>query len=101
MFGSQGVTSNDGYLLFMSRVAVIGGEEIGCAVAERLSFDQHQVMLLERDQLAGRASGAAAGELSPARPSAAQSLAMFPELVARVETDRVMNAQFRVQQRLK
>ena len=82
MFGSQGVTSNDGYLLFMSRVVVIGGGVIGCAVAERLSFDRHQVMLLERDQLAGRASGAAAGELSPARPSDAQSLAMFPELVA-------------------
>src|SRR5438445_1669100 len=101
MFGSQGVTSNDGYLLFMSRVVVIGGGVIGCAVAERLSFDRHQVKLLERDQLAGRASGAAAGELSPARPSDAQSLAMFPELVARVEKDSAMNVEFRVQQGLK
>ena len=101
MFGSQGVTSNDGYLLFMSRVVVIGGGVIGCAVAERLSFDRHQVMLLERDQLAGRASGAAAGELSPARPSDGQSLAMFPELVARVEKDSAMNVEFRVQQGLK
>src|SRR5438309_10675052 len=99
--GVKGVTSNDGYLLFMSRVVVIGGGVIGCAVAERLSFDRHQVMLLERDQLAGRASGAAAGELSPARPSDAQSLAMFPELVARVEKDSAMNVEFRVQQGLK
>src|SRR5579864_8762105 len=85
----------------MSRVAVIGGGVIGCAVAERLSLDRHQVTLLERDQLAGRASGAAAGELSPSsRPSDHQSLAMFPELVARIEKDGAMNVEFRVQQGL-
>jgi glycine oxidase len=86
----------------MSRVVVIGGGVIGCAVAERLSREGHQVTLLERDQLAGRASGAAAGELSPSTLAADhQSLAMFPELVARIERDSGMNVEYRVQQGLR
>jgi glycine oxidase len=83
----------------MSRVVVIGGGVIGCAVAELLSLDQHQVTLLERDQLGSRASGAAAGELSPSsRPGDHASLAMFPELIARIEKDGAMNVEYRVQQ---
>jgi glycine oxidase len=82
----------------MSRVVVIGGGVIGCAVAERLSLDRHRVTLLERDQLGGRASGAAAGELSPSDQSGQESLAMFPELVARIEKDSAMNVEYRVQQ---
>jgi len=39
----------------MSRVVVIGGGVIGCAIAERLSLDGHQVTLFERDQLASHA----------------------------------------------
>jgi glycine oxidase len=89
------------YLPYMSRIVVIGGGVIGCAVAERLSLDRHQVTLLERDQLGGRASGAAAGELSPASQSGEESLAMFPELVARIEKDSAMNVEYRVQQGLK
>ena len=86
----------------MSRVVVVGGGVIGCAVAERLSLEKHQVTLLERDQLACRASGAAAGELSPSSlASDSESLAMFPELVARIEKDSAMNVEFRVQQGLK
>src|SRR6266705_2028016 len=86
----------------MSRVVVVGGVVIGCAVAERLSLEKHQVTLLERDQLACRASGAAAGELSPSSlASDSESLAMFPELVARIEKDSAMNVEFRVQQGLK
>src|SRR5258708_16400078 len=87
----------------MSRVAVIGGGVIGCAVAERLSFEGHQVTLFERDQLGSRASGAAAGELSPqstttaAEESAKQSLQLFPELIARIEKDSAMNVEYRVQ----
>ncbi len=87
----------------MSRVVVIGGGVIGCAVAERLSFEGHQVTLFERDQLGGRASGAAAGELSPqsttsaAEESAKQSLQLFPELIARIEKDSAMNVEYRVQ----
>ena len=85
----------------MSRVVVIGGGVIGCAVAERLSLDRHQVTLLERDQLGSRASGAAAGELSPStRPGDGESLAMFPELVARIEKDSAMNVEYRIQQGL-
>ena len=87
----------------MSKVVVIGGGVIGCAVAERLSFEGHQVTLLERDQLGSRASGAAAGELSPhsttsaATESAKQSLQLFPELIARIEKDSAMNVEYRVQ----
>ena len=85
----------------MSRVVVIGGGVIGCAVADRLSLERHQVTLLERDQLGSRASGAAAGELSPSSPSGDESLAMFPELVARIEKDSAMNVEYRLQQGLK
>jgi glycine oxidase len=85
----------------MSSVVVIGGGVIGCAVAERLSLDRHQVTLLERDQLGSRASGAAAGELSPSsRPGDHASLALFPELLARIEKDGAMNVEYRVQQGL-
>jgi glycine oxidase len=75
----------------VARVVVVGGGVIGCAVAERLSRDgRHQVLLLERDTLGAHASGAAAGLLSPHSESAeiglsSRSLAMFPELVERVE----------------
>lgn len=86
----------------MSRVVVVGGGVIGCAVAERLSRDGHQVTLLERDRLASRASGAAAGELSPSSLATDhQSLAMFPELVARIEKDSGMNVEYHVQQGLR
>src|SRR5882672_7583465 len=90
----------------MSRVVVIGGGVIGCAVAERLSFDGHQVTLFERDQLASHASGAAAGELSPqsttsrAEEPALRSLALFPDLIARIEKDTAINVEYRVQQGL-
>jgi glycine oxidase len=75
----------------MARVVVVGGGVIGCAVAERLSRERrHQVLLLERDAVGAHASGAAAGLLSPHTESAdqglsARSLAMFPEVVERVE----------------
>jgi glycine oxidase len=86
----------------MSRVVVIGGGVIGCAVAERLSLDRHQVTLLERDQLAAHASGAAAGELSPSSlPGDHESLAMFPEVVARIEKDSGLSVEYHVQQGLR
>ncbi|HKC18950.1 MAG TPA: FAD-dependent oxidoreductase [Candidatus Dormibacteraeota bacterium] len=88
-------------LPYMSRVVVIGGGVIGCAVAELLSRHGHELTLLERDQLGSHASGAAAGELSPsARPGDHESLAMFPELVARIEQDSAMSVEYRVQQGL-
>jgi glycine oxidase len=75
----------------MARVVVVGGGVIGCAIAERLSRERrHQVLLLERDSVGAHASGAAAGLLSPHSETAdlglsSRSLAMFPELVERVE----------------
>ena len=86
----------------MSRVVVVGGGVIGCAVAERLSRDRHQVTLLERDRLGSKASGAAAGELSPSsrRPDH-EALAMFPELVPRIEADSAIDVEYRVQQGLR
>jgi glycine oxidase len=86
----------------MSRVVVVGGGVIGCAVAERLSRHGQQVVLLERDQLASKASGAAAGELSPsARPEDHEALRMFPELVARIERDSAIDVEYHVQQALR
>jgi glycine oxidase len=92
---------------YMSRVVVIGGGVIGCAIAERLSLERHQVTLLERDQLGGRASGAAAGELSPlsgtaqAEAQAQKSLKMFPDLIERIEKDSAMNVEYRLQRGLR
>ena len=91
----------------MSKVVVVGGGVIGCAVAERLTLDGHHVTLLERDQLGCRASGAAAGELSPqtagsrADESAIHSLELFPELIARIEHDTTIDVEYRVQQGLR
>ena len=88
----------------MSRVVVIGGGVIGSAVAERLTLDRHRLTLLERDQLAGHASGAAAGELSPHTGAgvvlepAARSLAMFPELVARIERDSGVTVEYHLRE---
>jgi glycine/D-amino acid oxidase-like deaminating enzyme len=61
------------------------------------------VTLLERDQLAGHASGAAAGELSPhstaAAPSesALRSSEMLPELVRPIEKGSGISFEYRVQ----
>ncbi len=86
----------------MSRVVVIGGGVIGCAAAERLTLDRHEVTLLERDQLGAHASGAAAGELSPSvLDSDNQALAMFPEVVARIEKDSSLHVEYRTQQGLR
>jgi glycine oxidase len=85
----------------MSRIVVVGGGVIGCAIAELLSRHGHHLTLLERDHLGAHASGAAAGELSPStRPGDHESLAMFPELVARIEKDSAMSVEYRVQQGL-
>jgi len=91
----------------VARVVVIGGGVIGCAIAERLTLERHQVTLLERDQLGCRASGAAAGDLSPHNEetggvpeAAARSLQMFPELVARIEKDSRMKVDYHLQDAL-
>jgi glycine oxidase len=85
---------------------VVGGGVIGCAIAERLTLGHHIVTLLERDQLASHASGAAAGELSPylgagkVLDSAKRSLELFPELVARVERDSGISVEYHQRQAL-
>ena len=68
---------------------VVGGGVVGCAVAYFLARERLDVTLLERDDLAVHASGAATGmllplgeapERGPFRSWALRSLAMFPEL---------------------
>ena len=48
-----------------SDVVVVGGGAVGCAAAWFLAREGVQVTLVERDELAGQASGAAAGMLAP------------------------------------
>ncbi|MBO0702685.1 MAG: FAD-dependent oxidoreductase [Candidatus Dormibacteraeota bacterium] len=85
----------------MSRIVVVGGGVIGCAVAERLTRDRHQVVVLERDHIGAHASGAAAGLLAPLEVGSGpegeegrRSLAMFDELVPRLERGG-MSVEFR------
>jgi len=72
-------------------VLVVGGGVVGCAAAWFLAREGASVRLLERDDVAAHASGAAAGMLLPWGESrgegpflalAEQSLAMFPGLCA-------------------
>jgi glycine oxidase len=86
------------------RVAVVGGGVIGCAVAERLARDGHQVTLFERDAVGAHASGAAAGLLGPHSESVdqgpdfadlgARSYRLFPELAARLERDTGISIEY-------
>jgi glycine oxidase len=82
----------------VTRIVVVGGGVIGCAVAERLSRERgrHRVTLLERDRVGAHASGAAAGMLvSAGGPSlAARSRELFPELVERVERASAIAVEF-------
>ena len=77
-----------------SDVIVVGGGVVGCAVAWFLAREGVSVTLLERGEIAGEASGAAAGMLAPlieADPETAagrcflhwgrRSLGLFPRLV--------------------
>jgi glycine oxidase len=72
-------------------VLVVGGGAIGSAVAFQLAREGAGVALLERGELAGEASGAAAGMLAPFGEASApgpflrwglRALARFPELCA-------------------
>ena len=70
--------------------AVVGGGVVGCAVAFELARAGASVALIERDEVAAHASGAAAGMLAPIAESSAdsalfrlgmRSLGLFPDLV--------------------
>jgi glycine oxidase len=70
---------------------VVGGGVIGCAVAYALAREHLSVVLLEAEDVASGASGAAAGMLAPVSEAAGpgpllrlglESLALFPALVA-------------------
>jgi len=70
-------------------VIVVGGGVVGCAVAWALALEGVSVRLFERGELAGEASGAAAGMLAPISESdspgllrdwGVRSLERFPEL---------------------
>jgi glycine oxidase len=73
---------------------VVGGGVVGCSVAYHLAREGLAVTLLERDDLAGHASGAAAGMLAPICESTGsgaffelglRSLRSFPSLAAELK----------------
>lgn len=86
----------------MEAIAVVGGGVIGAAAAERLARDGRRVVLLERDRLGAHASGAAAGLLAPhtegEEGDGAQSLALFPELAARLLVETGIDVEYRAGQ---
>ena len=78
------------------RVAIVGGGVIGCSIAYYLRNAGADVVLLERGELAGEASGAAAGLLilpdraatpGPFRDLCITSLDMYRELIPRIEKE--------------
>lgn len=84
-------------------VVVVGGGVIGCAIAFTLARERLGVTLLEADDVASGASGAAAGMLAPlseaAGPGPLQrlglaSLALFPDLVAELRERSGIDAEF-------
>jgi glycine oxidase len=92
------------------KVIVVGGGVIGCAIADRLQRDGHQVTLLERDRIAAHASGAAAGLLAPYSEAdepgpfhhlSVKSLALFDELARRLEQETGIDVEFRHQETLR
>jgi glycine oxidase len=75
-------------------VIVVGGGVIGCAIAYHLARRGVPVTVVERGELAGEASGAAAGMLAPLAEAHAPgpfldlclaSLSLFPSLAAELE----------------
>lgn len=88
----------------MRDVLVIGGGIVGAAIAERLARDGMSVALAERGRIGREASWAAAGLLTPVHPwnypepllrLDAESLGMWPDLVARVAHDVGIDLQLR------
>lgn len=85
------------------RVVIVGGGVIGCATAYYLAKAGVQAVVLERDGIAGEASGAAAGMLipplesvppGPFRDLCRASLSLYPELVAAVQAESGIDVQY-------
>lgn len=82
----------------------MGGGVIGCAIAERLARERHQVTLCERDRVGSHASGAAAGLLAPYSESdrpggffdlALRSYRLFPDLERRLRLESGVDVEYR------
>lgn len=87
------------------RVAVVGGGVIGCSIAYHLQKAGADVTLLERGEISGEASGAAAGMLiapiedtghKPFDTLRKASLAMYPDEIADVQALSGVDVQYKV-----
>jgi glycine oxidase len=84
--------------------AIIGGGVIGCAIARQLALNgAGRVVVLERGQLGGEASGAAAGVLAVASSRAPRgvlfelkraSAALFPSLAAELREETGIDVEY-------
>ncbi len=77
-------------------IVVVGGGIIGCSIAYHLAKEGADVILVERSEIAGEASGAAAGLLilpdragpaGPFRDLCVASLAAYPGLIERAQEE--------------
>lgn len=85
------------------RIAIAGGGVIGCAIAYYLAKAGASVIVLERGEIAGEASGAAAGMLippsesvppGPFRDLCLASLKLYPDLIPAIERESGIGVQF-------
>ncbi len=84
-------------------VVIVGGGVIGCATAYHLTKAGASVTLLERGEVAGQASGAAAGMLIPPAEAAGPgpfrylclaSLALYPALIEELQAETGIDVQY-------
>ncbi len=87
----------------MAGVVIVGGGVVGCASAYYLTKAGAGVALLEKDEVGGAASGAAAGMLVPPAEAAAfgpfrdlcrAGLALYPELIAALSDETGIDVQY-------
>ena len=87
----------------MADVIIVGGGVIGCACAYYLAKAGAGVTLVEKREIAGEASGAAAGMLVPPAEAAAcgpfrdlsrAGLAVYPELIAGLSDETGIDVQY-------
>jgi len=87
----------------MADVVIVGGGVIGCACAYYLAKAGAGVTLVEKREIAGEASGAAAGMLVPPAEAAASGpfrdlsragLALYPELIAGLRDETGIDVQY-------